>query len=159
MKPRRATLRPRRSKAGGPFLLLAAALLLAAPSRANELLPAEDETRAYCLGVNRQLAERFRKMQLWGCGRGPDMQWCRDAKATAPEAMHHREKLVIRFANTLAAKGLLDAERPEVRQKVNAAVDAGSADAQACFNDKGTRDEAACERLQRCEAAEKLAGS
>ena len=133
------------------------ALLLAAPSRANEPLPTDDETLAYCLGVNSQLAERFRKMQLWGCGRAPDMQWCRDAKQTAPEAMRHREKLVIRFANVLAARGLLDTGRPEVRQKVNAAVDAGSADSQACFNDKGARDEAACERLQRCEAAETLA--
>lgn len=128
------------------------ALLLAAPSRASDPLTTEDEARAYCLGVNRQLAERFRQMQLWGCGRGPDMQWCRDARATAPEAMRRREKLVVGFANTLAARGLLDAERPEVRRKVNAAVDAGSADSQACFNDKGARDEAACGRLQRCEA-------
>ncbi|TAJ36206.1 MAG: hypothetical protein EPO67_04055 [Reyranella sp.] len=135
-----------------------ALLASAAPAWSDDVPTAEDETLAYCLGVNRQLAERFRKMQLWGCGRGPDMQWCRDAKEAAPQAMRHREKLVIRFANTLAAKGLLDAERPEVRQKVNAAVDAGSADAQACFNDKGARDEAACERLQRCAAAEKLAG-
>ena len=133
------------------------ALLLAAPSAANDALTAEDEARAYCLGVNSQLAERFRKMQLWDCGRAPDMQWCRDAKAAAPEAMRHREKLTIRFANTLAARGLLDAGRPELRQKVNAAVDAGSDDSQACFNDKGARDEAACERLQRCEAAETLA--
>jgi hypothetical protein len=135
-----------------------ALLASAAPAWSDDVPTAEDETLAYCLGVNRQLAERFRKMQLWGCGRGPDMQWCRDAKEAAPQAMRHREKLVIRFANTLAAKGQLDAERPEVRQKVNAAVDAGSADAQACFNDKGARDEAACERLQRCAAAEKLAG-
>jgi hypothetical protein len=138
-------------------LLVAALLAGAAPAWSDALLAAEDETLAYCLGVNRQLAERFRKMQLWGCGRGPDMQWCRDAKATAPEAMHNREKLVIRFANTLAAKGLLDAERPNVRQKVNATVTEGSADSQACFNEKGARDEAACERLQRCAAAEKLA--
>lgn len=93
-------------------------------------------------------------MQLWGCGRAPDMQWCRDARATAPEAMRHREKLTIRFANVLAARGLLDAGRPDVRRTVNAAVDAGSADAQACFNDRGARDEAACARLLRCEAAE-----
>lgn len=159
MTPRRATLRPRRSRSVGPLALLAALLACALPARADDGLAPEDETLAYCLGVNRQLAERFRKMQLWGCGRGPDMQWCRDTKATAPEAMHNRERLVIRFANTLAAKGLLDAERPDVRQQVNAAVDEGSADSQACFNQNGARDEAACERLQRCEAAEKLAGS
>jgi hypothetical protein len=96
-------------------------------------------------------------MQLWGCGRGPDMQWCRDAKAAAPEAMRHREKLAIRFANVLAARGLLDAGRPDVRLRINTAVAEGSADSQACFNDKGERDEAACERLLRCEAAERLA--
>lgn len=118
----------------------------------------DDETAAFCLGVNRQLVERFRRMQLWGCGKGPDMAWCREAKAGAPDAMRHRERLVIRFAAYLSDRGLLDVERPvEARRKVAQLVDDGSQDAARCFNEKGEKDEAACERLQRCEAAERLA--
>ena len=119
---------------------------------------AGDETTAYCLGVNRQLAERFRQMQLWGCGKAPAMEWCRAAKASAPEAMRARERLVIRFANELTRKGLLDVERPaEARAKLTQIVTDGSTDAHLCFNDKGDKDEAACERLQRCVEAEKRA--
>ncbi len=40
------------------------------------------------------------------------MEWCREAKASAPEAMRARERLVIRFANELTRKGLFDVEHP-----------------------------------------------
>lgn len=139
------------------FLLVLAAL----PASAQEAEPlsSEDDIAAYCLGVNRQLAERFRQMQLWGCGKAASMQWCRDAKASAPEAMRSRERLVIRFANELTRKGLLDVERPaEARARLTQIVADGSNDARLCFNDKGDRDEAACERLQRCVEAEQRVG-
>ena len=142
----------------GVFLLFALAAL---PAHAQDVEPhsSEDDITAYCLGVNRQLAERFRQMQLWGCGKAAGMQWCRDAKASAPEAMRARERLVIRFANVLTRKGLLDVERPaESRARLTRIVSDGSTDAAACFNPKGDRNEAACERLQRCEEAEQRVG-
>ncbi len=87
------------------------------------------------------------------------MQWCRDAKASAPEAMRARERLVIRFANVLTRKGLLDVEQPAAaRSRLTQIVADGSADAAQCFNPKGDRDEAACERLQRCVEAEQRVG-
>lgn len=143
------------------LLLLLAALPARAQTQAQdpEPLQNDDDMAAYCLGVNGQLAERFRQMQLWGCGRAAAMQWCRDAKAAAPEAMRARERLVIRFANILTQKGLLDVERPpESRARLTRIVSDGSADARACFNPKGERNEAACERLQRCEEAEQRVG-
>lgn len=136
-------------------------VLAALPAHAQEPEPLldDDDIAAYCLGVNGQLAERFRQMQLWGCGKAAGMQWCRDAKASAPEAMRARERLVIRFANVLTRKGLLDIERPpESRARLTKIVSDGSTDARACFNPKGDRDEAACERLQRCEEAEQRVG-
>lgn len=139
----------------GLILLLA---LAAQPAFAQQDEPpsADDETAAYCLGVNRQLAERFRQMQLWGCGKAPAMEWCRAARASAPEAMRSRERLVIRFANVLTRKGLFDVERPpEARAKLTQIVTDGSTDARLCFNDKGDKDDSACERLQRCVEAEK----
>ncbi len=142
----------------GLFLLLA---LTALPAHAQDAEPlsSEDDITAYCLGVNRQLAERFRQMQLWGCGKAAGMQWCRDARAAAPEAMRARERLVIRFANELTRKGLLDVERPaEARARLTQIVADGSTDAAQCFNPKGDKDEAACTRLQRCEATEKRVG-
>ena len=53
----------------GVFLLLALAAL---PAHAQDVEPlsSEDDLTAYCLGVNRQLAERFRQMQLWGLRQG-----------------------------------------------------------------------------------------
>ncbi|WP_425069280.1 hypothetical protein [Reyranella sp.] len=142
------------------LLLLAASPAFAqAQAQDPEPLQNDDDMAAYCLGVNGQLAERFRQMQLWGCGRAAAMQWCRDAKAAAPEAMRARERLVIRFANILTQKGLLDVERPpESRARLTRIVSDGSADARACFNPKGERNEAACERLQRCEEAEQRVG-
>ena len=142
----------------GVVLLL---VLAALPANAQQDEPPTtgDEITAYCLGVNRQLAERFRQMQLWGCGRAASMQWCRDAKASAPDAMRARERLVIRFANELTRKGLLDVERPpEFRAKVTSIVADGSTDAAQCFNPNGDKDEASCERLQRCEEAEQRVG-
>lgn len=139
------------------LLLMLAALpaLAQGQAQAPEPLRNDDDLAAYCLGVNRQLAERFRQMQLWGCGKAASMQWCRDAKASAPEAMRGRERLVVRFANELTRKGLLDIEQPaEARAKLTAIVADGSTDAAACFNPDGDRDESACERLQRCEEAE-----
>ncbi|MDB5488709.1 MAG: hypothetical protein JWQ58_2424, partial [Reyranella sp.] len=56
---------------------------LPAFAQQDEPPSAGDETTAYCLGVNRQLAERFRQMQLWGCGKAVAMEWCRVAKASA----------------------------------------------------------------------------
>ncbi len=142
------------------LLVLAAFLALArAQAQDPEPLLNDDDLAAYCLGVNGQLAERFRQMQLWGCGKAAGMQWCRDAKASAPEAMRARERLVIRFANVLTRKGLLDVEQPpESRARLTKIVSDGSTDARACFNPKGDRDEAACERLQRCEEAEQRVG-
>ncbi len=140
------------------FLLLALAAL---PAHAQDAEPlsSEDDITAYCLGVNRLLAERFRQMQLWGCGKASSMQWCRDAKASAPEAMRMRERLVIRFANELTRKGLLDVERPaDARAGLTQIVADGSTDAARCFNPDGDRDEPACERLQRCEEAEQHVG-
>jgi len=146
----------------GLFLLLAlAALPGLAQTQAQQDEPptTEDEITAYCLGVNRQLAERFRQMQLWGCGKAASMQWCRDAKASAPEAMRGRERLVVRFANELTRKGLLDVERPaEARARLTQIVADGSTDTAQCFNPNGDKDEAACERLQRCVEAEKRVG-
>ena len=147
---------------GVVLLLVLAALPALAQTLAQQDEPptTEDEITAYCLGVNRQLAERFRQMQLWGCGRASSMQWCRDAKASAPEAMRARERLVIRFANELTRKGLLDVERPpEFRAKLTSIVADGSTDAAQCFNPKGDKDDAACERLQRCEEAEQRVGN
>ena len=144
-------------RAGVVLLLVLAAL----PAQAQEPEPllSDDDIAAYCLGVNRQLAERFRQMQLWGCGKAASMEWCRQAKATAPEAMRARERLVIRFANVLTRKGLLDVERPpESRARLTRIVADGSTDAAACFNPKGDRDEPACERLQRCVEAEQRVG-
>ena len=142
----------------GLVLLLALAALPAHAQEA-EILAGEDDIAAYCLGVNRQLAERFRQMQLWGCGKAASMQWCRDAKASAPEAMRSRERLVIRFANELTRKGLFDVEQPvATRARLTQIVADGSADAAQCFNPKGDRDEAACERLQRCVEAEQRVG-
>jgi hypothetical protein len=146
----------------GVFLLLALAALPAlaqTQAQAPEPLQNDDDLAAYCLGVNRQLAERFRQMQLWGCGKAAGMQWCRDARASAPEAMRARERLVIRFANELTRKGLLDVERPaEARARLTQIVADGSTDAARCFNPDGDRDEPACERLQRCVEAEKRVG-
>ena len=143
------------------FGLVLPLVLAALPALAQEAetLAGEDDIAAYCLGVNRQLAERFRQMQLWGCGKGPSMQWCRDAKASAPEAMRSRERLVIRFANELTRKGLFDVEQPlPARTRLTQIVADGSTDAAQCFNPKGDRDEAACERLQRCMEAEQRVG-
>ncbi len=140
------------------LVLLLALAALPVFAQQDEPPFSEDETTAYCLGVNRQLAERFRQMQLWGCGKAAAMEWCRVAKASAPEAMRARERLVIRFANELTRKGLFDVERPaEARAKLTQIVTDGSNDARLCFNDKGDKDEAACERLQRCVLAEKRA--
>ena len=143
------------------LLLVLAALPAIARAQAQDPEPLlnDDDIAAYCLGVNGQLAERFRQMQLWGCGKAAAMQWCRDAKASAPEAMRARERLVIRFANVLTRKGLLDVERPpESRARLTKIVSDGSTDARACFNPKGDRDEPACERLQRCADAEQRVG-
>ncbi len=141
------------------FCLLLALAALPAHAQDAEPLSSEDDLTAYCLGVNRQLAERFRQMQLWGCGKAAGMQWCRDAKASAPEAMRARERLVIRFANELTRKGLLDIEQPaEARARLTQIVADGSTDAARCFNPDSDRDEAACARLQRCEAAEQRVG-
>lgn len=146
----------------GVFLLLALAAqpaLVLAQAQQDAPPAPEDETTAYCLGVNRQLAERFRQMQLWGCGKAAAMEWCRQARAAAPEAMRARERLVIRFANELTRKGLLDVERPaEARAKLTGIVADGSTDAARCFNPDGDRDEPACERLQRCVEAEQRVG-
>ncbi len=144
-------------RAGLVLLLVIAALPVKAQDA--ETLTSDDDLTAYCLGVNRQLAERFRQMQLWGCGKAAAMEWCRQAKASAPEAMRARERLVIRFANELTRKGLLDVERPpESRARLTKIVSEGSADAIACFNPKGDRNEPACARLQRCEEAEQRVG-
>ena len=98
-------------------------------------------------------------MQLWGCGNAPAMAWCREAKKSAPEAMRYRERLVMRFARVLSEKGLLDVEQPTAaRKKLAQIVADGTKDAELCFNEKGDRDEAACDRLQRCIEAEKLTG-
>ena len=146
------------------FLLLVLAALPAlaqAEARAQEPEPllSDDDIAAYCLGVNGQLAERFRPMQLWGCGKAAAMEWCRQAKAAAPEAMRARERLVIRFANVLTRKGLLDVERPpESRARLTKIVSEGATDAIACFNPKGDRNEPACARLQRCVEAEQRVG-
>jgi hypothetical protein len=136
-------------------------VLAALPAHAQQDEPptADDDLAAYCLGVNGQLAERFRQMQLWGCGKAAAMEWCRQAKAAAPEAMRARERLVIRFANVLTRKGLLDVERPpESRARLTQIVSDGATDAIACFNPKGDRNEPACARLQRCEEAEQRVG-
>jgi hypothetical protein len=143
------------------FGLVLLLVIAGCPARAQEPEPLldDDDLAAYCLGVNGEFAERFRQMQLWGCGKAAGMQWCRDAKASAPEAMRARERLVIRFANVLTRKGLLDIERPpESRSRLTKIVSDGSTDARACFNPKGDRNEAACERLQRCEEAEQRVG-
>lgn len=141
------------------LLLVIAAVPALAQAQDPEPLQNDDDLAAYCLGVNGQLAERFRQMQLWGCGKAASMQWCRDARASAPEAMRARERLVIRFANVLTRKGLLDVERPpESRARLTKIVADGTTDARACFNPKGDRNEAACERLQRCEEAEQRVG-
>lgn len=144
----------------GLVLLLVIAVVPAlAQAQDPEPLQNDDDLAAYCLGVNGQLAERFRQMQLWGCGKAASMQWCRDARASAPEAMRARERLVIRFANVLTRKGLLDVEQPpESRARLTRIVADGATDARACFNPKGDRNEAACERLQRCEEAEQRVG-
>ena len=145
------------------LLLLLAALpahtQALAQTKEPEPLLDDDDMAAYCLGVNGQLAERFRQMQLWGCGKAAAMEWCRQAKAAAPEAMRARERLVIRFANVLTRKGLLDVERPpESRARLTKIVAEGAADAIACFNPKGDRTEPACARLQRGEDAEQRVG-
>lgn len=131
-----------------------------AAAQTENLLPVDGELAGYCLGANRQFVERFRKMQLWGCGKGPAMAWCREAKASAPEAMRSRERLVMHFARFLSDKGLLEVDQPAgVRERLAQIVVDGSTDVTLCFNDKGARDEAACERLQRCAEAERLGGS
>ena len=141
------------------LVLLLALAALPANAQEAETLTGDDDMSAYCLGVNRQLAERFRQMQLWGCGKAPSMEWCRQAKASAPEAMRARERLVIRFANELTRKGLLDVEQPApARARLTQIVADGSTDAAQCFNPKGERDEAACARLQRCVEAEQRVG-
>jgi hypothetical protein len=143
------------------LLLVLAALpaLVRAQAQDPEPLLDDDDLAAYCLGVNGELAERFRQMQLWGCGKAAAMQWCRDARDSAPEAMRARERLAIRFANVLTRKGLLDVEQPpEARARLTKIVAEGAADATACFNPKADRNEAACERLQRCEEAEQRVG-
>lgn len=148
-------------RAGLCLLLLLAALPAWAQAKAQEPEPLldDDDIAAYCLGVNGQLAERFRQMQLWGCGKAAAMEWCRQAKTAAPEAMRARERLVIRFANVLTRKGLLDVERPpESRARLTKIVSEGATDAIACFNPKGDRNEPACARLQRCEEAEQRVG-
>ena len=130
-----------------------------APPAPEISIAADDALSAYCLGANGELAERFRRMQLWGCGNAPTMAWCRDAKASAPEAMRHRERLVMRFTKTLTDKGLFDVAQPvELRRQLTAIVADGAKDANACFNDKGEKDDAACQRLQRCAEAEKHLG-
>lgn len=131
----------------------------ATPTAPEIEIAADDALSAYCLGANGELAERFRRMQLWGCGNAPAMAWCREAKASAPEAMRYRERLVMRFTKTLTDKGLFDVAQPvELRKKLTAIVADGAKDANACFNDKGDKDNAACERLQRCAEAEKHLG-
>lgn len=140
-------------------LLVLSAASLAAPALAqpDDPVSATDELIGYCLGANTELVERFRKMQLWGCGNAPAMAWCREAKKSAPEAMRYRERLVMRFARVLSEKGLLDVEQPTAaRRKLAQVVADGTKDAELCFNEKGDRDEAACDRLQRCAEAEKL---
>ena len=87
------------------------------------------------------------------------MAWCREAKKSAPEAMRYRERLVMRFARVLSEKGLLDVEQPTAaRKKLAQFIADGTKDAEFCFNPNGERDEAACDRLQRCAEAEKLTG-
>ena len=138
------------------LLALSAAPALAEP---DAPLSATDALVGYCLGANTELVERFRKMQLWGCGKAPAMAWCREAKKSAPEAMRYRERLVMRFARVLSEKGLLDVEQPTAaRKKLAQLIADGTKDAELCFNEKGDRDEAACDRLQRCIEAEKLTG-
>ena len=127
---------------GLALLLLLAASPALAQTQAQDPEPLlnDDDIAAYCLGVNGQLAERFRQMQLWGCGKAAGMQWCRDAKASAPEAMRARERLVIRFANVLTRKGLLDVERPaESRARLSRIVSDGTTDARACCTCTGSR--------------------
>lgn len=138
------------------LLALSAAPALAQPDdRAH--ISTTDELVGYCLGANTELVERFRKMQLWGCGKAASMAWCREAKKSAPEAMRHRERLVMRFARWLSEEGLFDVEQPTAaRKKLAQVVAGGTKDAELCFNEKGERDEAACDRLQRCAEAEKL---
>ena len=141
-----------------------AALLLvlsAAPASAepDDHISPTDELIGYCLGANTELVERFRKMQLWGCGNALAMAWCREAKKSAPEAMRYRERLVMRFARVLSEKGLLDVEQPTAaRKKLAQFIADGTKDAEFCFNPNGERDEAACDRLQRGAEAEKLTG-
>ena len=150
------TSRPMRRRCSLVALLL---VLAAAPASAqpDDPLSATDELVGYCLGANTELVERFRKMQLWGCGKAASMAWCREAKKSAPEAMRHRERLVMRFAQVLSEKGLLDIEQPTAaRKKLAQFIAGGTKDAELCFNEKGERDEAACDRLQRCAEAEKL---
>ena len=150
-----ATTRPRWGMAA-LLLVLSATPALAEP---DDHVSPTDELVGYCLGANTELVERFRKMQLWGCGNAPAMAWCREAKKSAPEAMRYRERLVMRFARVLSEKGLLDVEQPTAARKKMAQVVAdGTKDAELCFNEKGDRDEAACDRLQRCAEAEKLTG-
>ncbi len=136
------------------LFVLSAAPALAEP---DDHISATDELVGYCLGANTELVERFRKMQLWGCGKAPAMAWCREAKKSAPEAMRYRERLVMRFARVLSEKGLLDVEQPTAaRKKLAQLIADGTKDAELCFNEKGDRDETACDRLQRCIEAEKL---
>jgi len=139
--------------------LLAGVTIVPALAQPDAPVSAEDELIGYCLGVNRQFVERFRRIQLWGCGRAPGMEWCREAKTNAAETMRQRELLVMRFAKVLSDKGLFDAGQPvAVRNRLTHIVADGSNDAALCFNEKGTKDEAACERLQRCAEAEKMNG-
>jgi hypothetical protein len=150
-----ATTRPRWGMAA-LLLVLSAAPALAEP---DDHISPTDELVGYCLGANTELVERFRKMQLWGCGNAPAMAWCREAKKSAPEAMRYRERLVMRFARVLSEKGLLDVEQPTAaRKKLAQFIADGTKDAEFCFNPNGERDEAACDRLQRCAEAEKLTG-
>jgi hypothetical protein len=130
--------------------------IVSAFAQPDDGVSSDDELAAYCLGANGELAERFRRMRLWGCGKAPGMAWCREAKARAPDAMRERELLVMRFAKYLSDKGLFDADRPAAfRQKLNEIVASGSSDAGLGFNPDGEKDEAACGRLQRSTEAEK----
>ena len=58
------------------LLLVLAALPALAQAQAQDPEPLldDDDIAAYCLGVNGELAERFRQMQLWGCGKAARMQ-------------------------------------------------------------------------------------
>ncbi len=65
-----------------------------------------------------------------------------------------------RFCTTCGSHVMAErvAQPVVLRRQLTAIVADGAKDANACFNDKGEKDNAACERLQRCAEAEKHLG-